>query len=235
MEKTIIEYDGKEYEVKEPTILLWNKLSMLKDLQNDEDFAITLISLSTGLSHEEIRDADWYSIIETSEALSEFLLNQSHDFHNEFEFEGEKYRFIDLQNMTFGEFIDIDEYLRQPAAKKQSELHYFMALLYREVDENGKLTPYDIGKVKERSEKFKYLSIKYLNGAMRFFLTLRNILDENTPSSLESNWKEKLQKWMLKNQRTLLVFGGGIQQFILWLKRTYLRWVKWLKSLSLSH
>lgn len=214
METTIIEYDGVEYKINEPTIALWNKLALLKDLETDEEFAITLISLTTGLDRDEIRKADWYSIVTASEALSEFLLNQANKFHYEFEFEGQKYRFIDLNKLSFGEFIDIDEFLRQTPLKKQTELHFLMALLYREVDENGNLTEYDASKIEDRANRFRFLSIKYLNGALVFFSILETILLKNTPSSLVM---KVLTKMKLQMKKVLRNFGGGIHQSILWL------------------
>jgi hypothetical protein len=48
MEKHYIIFDGKEYEVQEPTIELWNQLNTLKDLGGERDFILTLISLATG-------------------------------------------------------------------------------------------------------------------------------------------------------------------------------------------
>lgn len=232
MEKTIIEYGGIDYEISEPTIHLWNKLALLKDLETNEEFAITLISLTTGLDRDEIRKADWYSIVQASEALSEFLLNQANKFHYEFEFQDQKYRFIDLNNLTFGEFVDIDEFLRQTPLKKQTELHFLMALLYREVDENGNLTEYDASKLEDRSNRFKFLSIKYLNGALVFFSILETILLKNTQSSLVRRiWTKLTDKVVI----TLRNFGGGIRQYILWLVKTYLNLMRWVKHPFSKH
>jgi hypothetical protein len=232
MEKTIIEYGGVDYEITEPTIHLWNKLALLKDLETNEEFAITLISLTTGLDREEINKADWFSIVQASEALSEFLLNQANKFHYEFEFQDQKYRFIDLNNLTFGEFIDIDEFLRQTPLKKQTELHFLMALLYREVDENGNLTPYDASKLEDRANKFKFLSIKYLNGALVFFSILETILLKNTPLSLVRKVKWKMKKIVKTISQH---FGGGIRQSIFWLEGIYLNLTRLVKRPLRKH
>jgi hypothetical protein len=215
------------YEIGEPTLSLWNKLSVLKDLQDEDNYSVTLISLATGLTDEEIRKADWFSIYTASQTLTEYLLNQSDKFYNEFEFRGQKYGFIDLKKLTFGEFIDIDEFLRQPLSKRQSQLHFLMALFYREI-EDDKLTQYDASKIDARAELFRELPAKYLNGALRFFLTLENILRASTPSF---SLKTKIKIWWMRQHLMVsMLFGAGIQPFILWLKKTYSKWIKSFKS-----
>lgn len=227
MEKTIIEYDGKVYEIGEPTLTLWNKLSVLKDLQEEDDYSVSIISIATGLPAEDIRKADWYSIYTASHTLTEYLLEQSNKFYNEFEFQGTTYRFIDLKNMTFGEFVDIDEFLRKPLTHRQSNLHFLMALFYREVVDD-KLVEYDASKLDGRADLFKELPAKYLNGALRFFLTLENILHASTPSF---SWTTRMKIWILKQRLMVsMVFGAGIVPFTLWLKKTYLRWTEWFVS-----
>ncbi len=182
MDSILIEYNGKDYKISEPTINLWNKLNLLKDLYDSEqEYLILVISLMTGLDRENILKASWSSIQDAGEYLTDYLLKQTNDFYNEFEFQGTKYRFIDLKNITFGEFIDLDSYLQQPPSKRMSELHTLMAFLYREVGSDGKIEPYDGSKVEPRAELFKFLPVKYLNGAMRFFLTLEVLLEKNNP------------------------------------------------------
>ena len=91
-----------------------------------------------------------------------------------------EYGFCDLPNLTFGEFIDIDSYLSKTELERKQQLNLLMSFFYRELDKDGKLTPYDSSKIAERSEKFKKLPIKYVNGATSFFLRL----GKQSPSSL---------------------------------------------------
>lgn len=224
MEKHVIEYDGKEYTIQEPTIELWNQLQILKDLYTEKDFGLLLISIATGLEVDELKDADWLGVYEASNTLAEYFMTKSEQFYNEFDFQGQKYRFIDLENLTFGEFIDIDEFLKQPLVKRQSQLHMLMALFYREVGDDGKIEKYDASKLKHRSDIFRFLPVKYLNGAMRFFFHLENILQRSTRSFFHKMlWR---MKWKL--QRLLRVFGGGIQHLYIYVMRTYSNYKKWL-------
>jgi hypothetical protein len=229
MEKHFIEYDGKEYRVNEPTIELWTKLNTLKDLYEEKDFSIIIISLATGLSTDQLRDASWEGVYETSTYLSNYLLKDGDKFQNEFEFKGKKYRFISLENLTFGEFIDIDEFLSRDPSKKASELNLLMALLYREVDEDGKLTPYDASLLRERAELFRQLPVKYLNGAMVFFCRLENILRVSTHSFLRRQMMNL--KW--KVIKALRTTGGGIHRWYTYRGITFSKYTRWLVDLSL--
>lgn len=229
MEKHYIEFDGKEYEVQEPTIELWNQLNTLKDLGGERDFILTLISLTTGLDVKEIEKANWEGVYETSRYLTNYFLEHPDKFYNEFEFRGKKYRFMDLENMTFGEFIDIDSFLQQEQSKRQANMNMFLALLYREVDQNGVIKPYNGIEVKERAQIFKALPVKYLRGAVGFFLRLESILRASSRSFLTRGMYR--MKWRIK--RLLRVFGGGIRRLYIYLVRTFYKYRRSLKNLSL--
>jgi len=227
MEKHFIEYDGQEYRVNEPTIELWSKLNTLKDLYEDNEFSIIIISLATGLSTDQLRQASWEGVYETSTYLTNYLLKDGDKFYNEFEFKGQKYRFLSLENLTFGEFIDIDEFLSRDPAKKASELNLLMALLYREVDEEGNLTPYDASVLKDRAELFRQLPVKYLNGAMVFFCRLENILRVSTHSFLRRQMMNL--KWSLI--RGLRDTGVGIHRWYTYRGITFSKYTRWLRDL----
>lgn len=233
MDSILIEYNGKDYKISEPTINLWNKLNLLKDLYDSEqEYLILVISLMTGLDRENILKASWSSIQQAGEYLTDYLLKQTNDFYNEFEFAGVKYKFIDLKNITFGEFIDLDSYLQQPPARRMSELHTLMAFLYREVGSDGKIEPYDGSKVEHRAELFKFLPVKYLNGAMRFFLTLEVLLEKNTHS-----FSARVKRWMklTVHKKISAVIGVGIRLFTFYLKRTSSALRRFHNSRSQSH
>jgi hypothetical protein len=181
MEKHIIEFEGREYPIVEPTIELWNKMNLLKDLYEEKDFALMMISIATGLSVDDLQEADWEGVYNTSNYLADYFLNEGDKFYNEFEFDGQKYRFINLEKLTFGEFIDIDEFLSRPVSERVSKMNFLMALLYREVDQDGNLRPYNGYEVPPRSEIFKQLPLKYLRGSLNFFFSFREHLTKKYP------------------------------------------------------
>ena len=224
MEQHFIKYDGKEYLVAEPTIMVWNKLSGAQTLQDEEAFRYTLISTATGLNEEEIKQADWLDVFKVSEYLTDYYMVQSPRFYNHFIFNETLYKFIDLENLTFGEFIDIDGFLSQPASYRIGNMNMLMALLYRETDENGKVVKYDASKVADRAQAFKLLPAKYLQGAIFFFGTLENILSVLMKQSLIQR-KLRLMKLKVKGKMINLLssVGVGIQQLFTWHKRTSIK------------
>ena len=228
MEKHYVQYEGKEYRVTEPTIELWTKLNTLKDLYDENEFSLILISIATGLTIDQLRDADWEGVHKTSNYLADYFLKDGDRFHKEFEFKGKKYKFIDLENLSFGEFIDIDEYLSRDPSKKISELNLLMAFLYREQDETGKITPYNANEVRQRAELFRQLPVKYLNGSMVFFWSLENILRRSTRSFFLRNWIRI--KWT--TIKALRVIGGGMLRWYTYLMITSLKYKKSLRDPS---
>lgn len=190
MEKHKISYGGKDYEVIEPTIELWGKLASLQDWTDETEFAIILISHMTGLSKEDIQKSNWHDVLTVSQNISNHLLHESKEFHKEFEFEGQKYKFIDLPNLTFGEFIDIDTFLSKPEMERRREMHLLMALLYKE---DG----VEVSNTMLRAERFKRLPVKYVNGASTFFLRIEKISQGSSQLSLLSRLKMRMMMTLI--------------------------------------
>ena len=211
MIKHTITYQDKEYVVNEPSIQIWTKLDFYKDILDDNDFVIKIISESTGLTEEQIMQADWFDILQVASGLSELLLNINDDFHPDFEFDGVKYKFIDLPNLTFGEFIDIDSFLQKNEAERKNQLNFLMALFYREVGEDGKVVKNDGELLQARAEKFKNLPVKYVHGALGFFLRLEKILQKPSLRFLvRLKWLQMKKKWNKAKTKVLQSIGGGL-------------------------
>lgn len=224
-----ITYQGQEFIVKEPTLDTWSMISTHLDFRDDLDMAVSLISWVTGLDENEIGQASASSVLAAAEGIIDYYLNQGQKFHETFEHAGKTFKFIDLQNMTFGQWIDIDDYLKLTEVEKKKKLNLFMSFLYHEVDEKGNYLPYDVDRIKQNAELFRKLPVKYLNGAMVFFYHIGNMLRENTPYSFLSIWwwiqmKADLKRWI----KTRL---GGIQPLSSWLVRTYSTLTRWLKGI----
>lgn len=213
-----IKYKGKKYTVSEPTIADWSKLVLLQEWTDEREFSVKLLSMITGLTEEEVENADATEIVKVSNELSHFLMKNATEFKNEIDFNDKKYRFLDLANLTFGEFIDIDTYLSKTPVEKKKEMHLLMAMLYREVDENGNYKPYDSKLVQSRAEEFKKLPVKYVNGATSFFLRLDRILRGDLKASFWEQVKMMAKMtWLLVKFSTLISFGLGLGRLYLWL------------------
>lgn len=224
MEQHIIKYDNKEYVVAEPTIMVWNALNNSQVLDNEEDFRLHLISVATGLDMDEIKQVEWWSVYEISDYLMDYYMVQSPQFYPSFTFNDINYKFVDLEHLTFGEFIDIDTFLSQPASFRMGNMNYLMALLYRETDENGVVEKYDGSKVENRSKTFRYLPSKYLQGALFFLEILENTLQEHITSSLVKKlWLTMKRKYQRIKLNLLRSVGAGIQLSYIWHKKILTR------------
>lgn len=227
MEKHTITYNGVKHEIIEPTIEMWGKLMTLQDWTDESEFALVLISEMTGLSKEDISKSDWHSVITASQNLSNHLLGESKKFHMDFEFDGVKYRFIDLANLSFGEFIDIDTFLSKNDHDRKREMYLLMAMLYREVDENDKLTEYDSSKIQLRAERFKRLPVKYVNGASTFFLRLEKISQGSFQLSLLTRIKMRIKMILILAKLLVsLNIGVGLARLSNWRMKILRKWKK---------
>jgi hypothetical protein len=210
MMKYSISHNGVEIPINEPTVEVWMKLTAMQDFVDNKDFALDLISVTTGLSKEEILEHDWFEIMQVSSGLSEYFINQGAKFYDSFELDGQLYKFIDLTNMTFGEFVDIDSFLTKPESVRKNELHYHMALLYREVDKDGNLVKYDASELEQRANKMKKAPIKIVNGALLFFFNIEMELRKHTSGYLSRVLWVKTLTIRMTILRIFLSFGIGI-------------------------
>jgi hypothetical protein len=227
MEKQYVKYKGKNYLINEPTIEDWSKIMVLQEWSDEREFSTILLSQITGLSQEEIENADYQEILDAAQTISEYFLVESSEFKNEFDFNGKKYRFLDLPNLKFGEFIDIDGFLTKPVIEKKKEMNLLMAMLYREVGEDGNYLPYDSSKVQLRAEEFKKLPVKYVNGASSFFLRLGRISQGNTTLSFWSKVKMMTRMIYLSVKFLLLIgFGVGLALLLRLPTKISQRWMR---------
>ena len=210
MDKSFVKYKGKKYELQEVTIEMWTKIMMLQEWSDEREFAVKLIAEITGLSIQEIEDADYDEVLSASQTISEYFIKDSSKFINEFEFNNKKYKFLDLPNLKFGEFIDIDTFLTKTEAERKRQMNLLMAMLYREVDEQGNYLPYDSKVLDVKAEEFKKLPVKYLHGSSSFFLRIEKILQGNTTVSFWNRTKMMVKMtWVLVKLIVLASFGVG--------------------------
>jgi hypothetical protein len=214
----IIEFNGTDYKVNEPTLQKWAELNLLKDIEQDEDFYLSLVSVSTGIEEYDLRKANFQQVKEAADYLADYFIKIGEHFYPDFEFKGTKYKFMDLANMSFGEYVDIDTFLQKNPSYTKTNMHELMAIFYRPVDANGKVEEYDINKTKRRAEEFRDLPVKYLQGCLRFFLVLGEQLKEITPFYLTMFYKmKKKTKTLLKPLHSI---GAGMGRLFFWRKKT---------------
>lgn len=214
-------YKGKQYQVEEPTVEMWSKLTLLQEWTDEREFCIKLLSFITGLTEEDIENSDYMEVVKLSNEISTFLTQDGDKFYNEFSFNNKNYRFLDLPNLTFGEFIDIDTYLTKEPHEKKKDMPLLMAMLYRELDENGNYKPYNSKELQVKAEEFKKLPVKYVRGSTNFFFHLGKTLSGNFQVSFWVRLKLMAKMiWILVKFVPLISFGVGSLLLSRWRMKT---------------
>lgn len=178
---------GVEYTVKEPTIRDYYKLQ--KELAlGDINAKMNIISHLSGCDIKNLKKLDKYQFtVLWDHVVTEYLdISEKSPYFKSFLFNGKQYGFLDMTNITLGEFADMDVLKADPQA--QQKLHNMMAILYRpaiQITENWmEVDPYDSDEASKRAEEFLDLPLKYVYGALNFFLQVSKYLYENIVDSL---------------------------------------------------
>ena len=205
METTYIEHEGKKYEVKEPTIEVWKNVMIYKDLLDEEDMYVKMIAEVTGLSMKEVKKADALEIRIAGDKLWRYLNQESKQLFKSIEHNGRKYNLVDLNKVSFGQFVDIDTFMKKDESYKVANLNELAAYLYCE---DGIV--YGDSDIRKRIEDFKTLPVKYIEGSIFFLLNLGKGLQELT--TLYS--KSPVMWWMMRTRIAWGNFGDGIKQLV---------------------
>ena len=150
--------------------------------------------------------ADIQTIVETLTKM----FDETPDLTREFKLGGKKYGFIpNLDNMSFGEYIDIDTYLGD-----WDNIEKAMAVLYRPVqgryDKLYNIEPYE---AKDALE-YKHMPLGVVLGSIIFFY---NLGSELCQVMMDYSLKEGMTS---QQKQTLEQSGVGINQYTDWLKET---------------
>jgi len=200
-------------------IPLMNYQSFMKmaDNSNDEEFiAQKMIEIFCGIelkSVVNIRMSDVNRLVEHFTKLFE----KKPEFQIRFKIDTVEFGFIpDLENITFGEYIDLDNNLGDI-----QNLHKAMAVMYRPIKKEvkGKYEIEDYNGTANYSEVMKYAPLSVALGAMVFFYTLRDVLLKATLSYLSKEMKE-MTATTTQKKRSSQSNGDGINQSMLSVKET---------------
>lgn len=147
-------------------------------------------------------------------------LNQKPELKRTFEMDGVKYGMIpNLENITFGEYIDLDSYItpQEEGQVLHEEAFKFMATLYRPITEEVKglyqIEPYNDSSDSWRVFKEHCKADVYL-GAVSFFLTLK----QDLLIALKRYLQVASQEIQAKQAQDLAVIGDGLEALTAWLK-----------------
>jgi len=212
MKKITFELEGKEYHL--PYYLSigdYVKIFKVKDLFQDEYFAIKLINIITGAPMELLMKANRQIINNLSGELLKIIPTREPEFADKFTLDGIDYGFIpSWKNISFGEFADLDTLMTKKPEDMLNYLHIITAILYRPITKNkGKhkfeIEEYNVPMMEERAELFKdKLNVEYALGSQFFFIHFARIYSRNTPTSLKTwmkvSWMQIKFVWRWRSQ-----------------------------------
>jgi hypothetical protein len=127
---------------------------------------------------------------------------------NKFTHNGVKYGIVNFDEMSIGEFADLDVILTSEQA--DSKIHEVLAILYRPITKTTLLSyeiePYEFKSFKERCQVFLDLPVKYGKSAISFFLCF-GLASTGLTQTYLTLPKKKLRKMIEGMSRTTLFPG----------------------------
>ena len=189
--------------LKAITLEKYQKYLKIQENNTDETFlAIKMIEIFLGLRGDTIMKMKAKSIRDITNVLSE-MFTEKPELVKEFTMKGVNYGFIpDLENMTFGEYVDLDTYIGDV-----DNLHRAMAVLYRPITHKAN-EKYLIEEYEgEDDEKMKDMPMDAVLSSILFFYHLGMELSTTMLNYLQ---EEEENKDILQ-QLTLVENGDGIK------------------------
>ena len=164
--------------------------------------------------------------------LDPIIQQESFELIREFDMGGISFGFVpDLENATFGEWADIDTYL-----KTSDDYHRLMAILYRPIivkknDKKLNGNKYRVAEyttTKEYAEAMKLMPMDIALGALHFFSDLGIELLKAIPSYLENQMATRtFQRHLVDSHRN----GDGIDVTINYLTETLQKYKQSVNSM----
>lgn len=202
---TYIEYDNKKYELQELTIEKWQNIMKFKDILDEKELYIRMISEMTSLTPEQVKDGEAQSIVTCGKMLDQFISQENKKVFANITFEGVEYELVDFGNITFGQFVDIDTFIMKDESYKIANMNELAAYLYTE---KGK--KYGESDFRKKIENFKNLPMKYIEGAVFFLWTTEKGLSNLSEVYSKNKWSMKLVKLIIVLQN----FGVTIYGYL---------------------
>jgi len=200
MRKEVIVPDS----LNEVTLEQYQKYIKIQDNNEDDTFlAIKMIEIFCGIRADLIMKMKASSIRDITNVLAE-MFDQKPPLVKEFKMNGIDYGFIpDLENMTFGEYVDLDTYIGD-----YENMHRAMSVLYRPIVQRY-IDKYLVDEYSgDESDKMKDMPMDAVLSSILFFYHLGMDLSKTMLNYLQEEGSKDLVQ-----QLTLEKNGAGINQF----------------------
>ena len=191
-------------ELNEITLEQYQRFVKIQSSNTDENFITSkLIEIFCGIKLPDVLKLRVNDVALITNILTD-MLNTQPQLVQRFKMNGIEYGFIpDLDDMSLGEYIDLDTYLSD-----WENIHKAMAVLYRPIKSKSgnryNLVSYD-GK---SFEDMKGMPLDAVLGSIVFFYNLGIDLSKAMMNYLETTEEEALTRYLNSEQN-----GGGINQF----------------------
>jgi len=209
-----IKNNNMKLEISVPTELNEIKLSQyqafLKIAKDNDDVEFMnqkMVQTFCNIDLKDVAEIKYKDVLQITASLGKMFDVTSHRFINRFKLGGVEFGFIpDLDEMTFGEYTDLDSYIGD-----WDNMHKAMAVLYRPIKKKGLNNTYEIEKYNGSitySDVMKHAPLDVVFGANVFFYNLGNELLKSTMNYLDTN----KQMQTILQQHSLANDGVGILQ-----------------------
>lgn len=201
----------------EVPLVNYQRFKAVVDNSNDMEFiGEKMVEYLCGLNISDVLKLKWNHVVEIVDSLNKIFENKP-TFRNTFEIKsGEnkiEFGFIpDLENISHGEYIDLDSYI-----KDAKDYHKAMAVMYRPIIKKRK-DQYEIEEYVSSdiySDLMKFAPTDVMLGALVFFCDLRLELHRASLEYLKSQ-----RKWILAQDHNSTLTGAGMDQSIQLLTET---------------
>ena len=190
-------------------------LKIAKDNDDVEFLNQKMVQTFCGIDLKDVAEIRFKDVLEITASLSKMFSVNEHRFINRFKLANVEFGFIpDLENMSFGEYTDLDSYIGD-----WDNMHKAMAVLYRPITKKGLNNTYEIEKYNGSitySDVMKHAPLDVVLGANVFFYNLGSDLLKSTMTYLESN--TQIQTFL--HQHNSESVGDGTVLSMLSLKET---------------
>lgn len=197
----------------------YQEFLQVQENSNDEEFiAQKMIEIFCGIN---LKDVAKIKLVELNALIEHFskLFNTKHTLQHNFKIDKYEFGFItELEEITFGEYVDIENYL-----VGWENMHKAMAVLYRPIIKKHGITyeiaPYEPNK--DFQELMKYAPLGVALSARVFFYNLEKELLMATLHYLENLMKKQSKNIPISaKEGSLINNGDGIQVYMDSLKAT---------------
>lgn len=166
------------------------------DLTNDSMVHLKMIEIFCKVPEIVVRNINAIDVTDICNVINN-MFDTKHQLINSFKLGGQEYGFVHLDDMSFGEYIDLDTFIGDT-----ENLHRAMNVLYRPIDlKQGNrytLKEYD----PDTNETAKDFPLDAVLGAIVFFYSLGKDLSLTMMNSLDKANQETLARHLISHQNT---------------------------------